>query len=60
MLLAILAPLVPALRHGALDDRVLALSGYLPFALAASMVSGDLYDFRLYWVVALLVPLIGT
>ena len=58
VVLAILAPLVPALRAAARSDAAVALGGYLPFALVASMVSGDVYDFRLYWVVALLIPLV--
>lgn len=59
LVLAVLLPLVPVFRGIAEDERALALSAYLPFALLASLVSGDFYDFRLYWYVALLVPVVA-
>lgn len=56
LVVALLAPLVPVLRASAASDAALVLAAYLPFALIASLVSGDLYDIRLYWLVALLAP----
>lgn len=58
LILAIIGPLVPAIRAGAGNNHALTLSAYLPFALFVSLVSGDIYDLRLFWYVALLTPIL--
>lgn len=59
LMLAVAGSLVPALRAAGRNPYAMALGAYLPFAVVASMLSGDIYDFRLFWYVALLVPLVG-
>lgn len=55
-LLSILGPFVPALREVLYNDQVLALSTSMIVFLVESLVGGDLYDFRLFWYAAILLP----
>jgi O-antigen ligase len=56
LLLSIMCPFVPTLREILHNDQVLALSTSMIVFLVESMVGGDLYDFRLFWYAAILLP----
>lgn len=58
LLVTLFASMVPVVRAAAAQTGALALGAYLPFALTGSLVSGDLYDARLYWYAALIVALL--
>ena len=55
-LIAVVGPLIPALREIYHNNQVMALSTFMIIILVQSMVGGDLYDSRLFWFVALLIP----
>ena len=56
LLFAVLGPFVPVFRQILKDDRILVLSTAMIVFGIESLVGGDLYDFRLFWYAAILIP----